>query len=190
MKRSRFLLLREALNPPAPDKGELLFGDTAFRLGDKVMHVKNDYQITWETDGGEEGTGVFNGDMGFVTDVDRDLSCLTVRYDDERNVTYEYGQLEELELAYCISVHKSQGSEFPAVVMPVTGAPRMLLTRNLFYTALTRARQLVVLVGSERVIAEMVNNDYVTVRYTALKQRILEQNGPAEIPQEVPGWED
>ena len=187
--------LQEALNPPAPGKGELLFGDTAFRLGDKVMHVKNDYQITWETDGGEEGTGVFNGDMGFVTDVDRDLSCLTVRYDDERNVTYEYGQLEELELAYCISVHKSQGSEFPAVVMPVTGAPRMLLTRNLFYTALTRARQLVVLVGSEQIISEMVNNNYISTRYTALLQRIREQNGEADetapiFQQEAPEWED
>ena len=104
-------------------------------------------------------------------------------------MTYEYGQLEELELAYCISVHKSQGSEFPAVVMPVTGGPKMLLTRNLFYTALTRARQLVVLVGSERVIEEMVSNNYITVRYTALRQRIEEQSGVPSVPVFPEGFE-
>ena len=183
-------LLQDTFNPERPRLPQITFGDHVFRPGDKVMHIRNDYQLSWTTDAGGEGEGVFNGDLGFVTGVDPEEHTVTVRYDDERNVTYEYSQLEELELAYCISVHKSQGSEFPAIVLPVTGGPRMLLTRNLFYTALTRARQLVVLVGSERVIAEMVNNDYVTVRYTALKQRILEQNGPAEIPQEVPGWED
>ena len=175
-------LLQDTFNPERPRRPQIVFGDQVFRPGDKVMHIKNDYQLAWTTDSGEEGEGVFNGDVGFVTDVDAEDHSLTVRYDDERNVTYEYGQLEELELAYCISVHKSQGSEFPAVVMPVTGGPRMLLTRNLFYTALTRARELVVLVGSERVIEEMVGNNYITVRYTALCQRILEQSEAPAAP--------
>lgn len=175
-------LLQDTFNPERPRRPQIVFGDQVFRPGDKVMHIKNDYQLAWTTDSGEEGEGVFNGDVGFVTDVDAEDHSLTVRYDDERNVTYEYGQLEELELAYCISVHKSQGSEFPAVVMPVTGGPKMLLTRNLFYTALTRARELVVLVGSERVIEEMVGNNYITVRYTALCQRILEQSEAPAAP--------
>ena len=175
-------LLQDTFNPERPRRPQIAFGDQVFRPGDKVMHIKNDYQLAWTTDSGEEGEGVFNGDVGFVTDVDAEDHSLTVRYDDERNVTYEYGQLEELELAYCISVHKSQGSEFPAVVMPVTGGPKMLLTRNLFYTALTRARELVVLVGSERVIEEMVGNNYITVRYTALCQRILEQSEAPAAP--------
>ena len=175
-------LLQDTFNPERPRRAQIVFGDQVFRPGDKVMHIKNDYQLAWTTDSGEEGEGVFNGDVGFVTDVDAEDHSLTVRYDDERNVTYEYGQLEELELAYCISVHKSQGSEFPAVVMPVTGGPKMLLTRNLFYTALTRARELVVLVGSERVIEEMVGNNYITVRYTALCQRILEQSEAPAAP--------
>ncbi len=175
-------LLQDTFNPERPDCPQAVFGDSVFRPGDKVMHIKNDYQLAWSTDSGEKGEGVFNGDVGFVTGIDPEDHTLTVRYDDERNVTYEYGQLEELELAYCISVHKSQGSEFPAVVMPVTGGPRMLLTRNLFYTALTRARQLLVLVGTERVIEEMVSNNYITVRYTALKERILEQSGAVQTP--------
>ena len=175
-------LLQDTFNPERPRRPQIVFGDQVFRPGDKVRHIKNDYQLAWTTDSGEEGEGVFNGDVGFVTDVDAEDHSLTVRYDDERNVTYEYGQLEELELAYCISVHKSQGSEFPAVVMPVTGGPKMLLTRNLFYTALTRARELVVLVGSERVIEEMVGNNYITVRYTALCQRILEQSEAPAAP--------
>ncbi|MBQ8080946.1 MAG: ATP-dependent RecD-like DNA helicase [Clostridia bacterium] len=172
-------LLQEALNPPLPHKKETVFGDTLFREGDKVMHVKNDYQLAWTSASGEEGTGVFNGDVGFITAIDPEEHTVSVLYDDERTVEYEYAQLEELELAYCVSVHKSQGSEFKAVVIPVTGGPKMLLTRNLFYTALTRARELVVLVGSERVIAEMVENNYISTRYTALGHRIRELTAPA-----------
>ena len=169
-------LLQAALNPAqAGRKPEIRYGDTAFRLGDKVMHVKNNYQLAWKTDDGAEGEGVFNGDVGFITKVDTQDRVVTVRYDDERTVEYDYQQLEELELAYCLSVHKSQGSEFPCVVMPVVGGPPRLLTRNLFYTALTRARKLVVLVGREDAIAAMVRNNHIAARYTTLRQRLEEE---------------
>lgn len=167
-------LLQAALNPPAPWKKEIAYGETVFRTGDKVMHIRNNYQLPWKTDGGEEGEGVFNGDVGFVSAVDNQDRIVTVRFDDERTVEYDYQQLEELELAYCLSVHKSQGSEFPCVVMPVLGGPPRLLTRNLFYTALTRARKLVVLVGREDAIADMVRNNHIATRYTTLRQRLEE----------------
>ena len=168
-------LLQSALNPPGPRKNEIAYGDRVFRLGDKVMHVRNNYQLLWKCDDGTEGEGVFNGDVGFVTGVDERDRIVTVRYDDERTVEYDYQQLEELELAYCLSVHKSQGSEFPCVVMPVLGGPPRLLTRNLFYTALTRARRLVVLVGREDAIAAMVRNNHIATRYTTLRQRLEEE---------------
>ncbi|MBQ2700901.1 MAG: ATP-dependent RecD-like DNA helicase, partial [Clostridia bacterium] len=170
-------LLQERLNPPSPQKPSLTYGETVFRLGDKVIQVKNDYQIEWKRrvfNGWDEGQGVFNGDVGFISQIDAEEHTLTVLFDEEKYVTYQTAQLEELELAYCLSVHKSQGSEFPAVVMPVVGGPPMLLTRNLFYTALTRARQLVVLVGREEVIAAMVRNDHEMKRYTTLPDRLRE----------------
>ena len=169
------VLLQAALNPPSPRKREILYGETIFRLGDKVMHVKNNYQLAWKADDGAEGEGVFNGDVGFVSHVDTEDRVVTVRYDDERTVEYDYQQLEELELAYCLSVHKSQGSEFPCVVMPVVGGPPRLLTRNLFYTALTRARKLVVLVGREECIAQMVQNNHIAARFTTLTERLQEE---------------
>ena len=170
------LLLQEALNPPAPDKPQLSWGEIVFRLGDKVIQTRNDYKIPWRKLGpaGEEGAGIFNGDVGFVTAVDPDSHSLTVLFDEEKEVVYESGDLEYLEQAYCLSVHKAQGSEFPVVVMPVTGGSPMLLTRNLLYTALTRARNLVVLVGTEEVIRRMVANDHVVRRYTTLARRLVE----------------
>lgn len=170
-------LLQQALNPPAPGKASLHYGETVFRLGDKVIQVKNDYQLEWKRrlpGGWDDGQGVFNGDVGFISQVDEEEHALTVVFDEDKHATYQSAQLEELELAYCLSVHKSQGSEFPVVVMPVAGGPPMLLTRNLFYTALTRARQLVVLVGREEVIAAMVGNDHEMKRYTTLPQRLHE----------------
>ena len=169
--------LQARLNPASPEKPSLTWGDTVFRLGDKVMQTRNDYQVEWHKEtaaGWEDGTGVFNGDVGFVTEVDTEEHALTVRFDEERDVTYASAQLDNLELAYCLSVHKSQGSEFPVVVMPVAGGPPMLLTRNLFYTALTRARQLVVLVGREEVVRVMVENDHILKRYTTLAQRLID----------------
>ena len=170
------LLLQEALNPPAPDKPQLTWGESIFRLGDKVIQTRNDYKISWRRLGfsGEEGTGIFNGDVGFVTAVDPESHSLTVLFDEEKEVVYESGDLEYLEQAYCLSVHKAQGSEFPVIVMPVTGGSPMLLTRNLLYTALTRAKNLVVLVGTEEIIRRMVANDHVVRRYTSLSQRLIE----------------
>jgi len=170
------LLLQESLNPPAPDKPQLTWGEIIFRLGDKVIQTRNDYKIPWRRLGfaGEEGEGIFNGDVGFVTAVDPESHSLTVLFDDDKEVVYGSGDLEYLEQAYCLSVHKAQGSEFPVIVMPVTGGPKMLLTRNLLYTALTRAKSLVVLVGSEEVICRMVENDHVVRRYTTLALRLIE----------------
>ena len=169
-------LLQAALNPSGPGRPSLSYGETVFRLGDKVMQTRNDYQIEWRREtvsGWEDGAGVFNGDVGFITKVDEEEHSLTVLFDEEREVVYQSGQLENLDLAYCLSVHKSQGSEFPVVVMPVAGGPPMLLTRNLFYTALTRARSLVVLVGREEVVRQMVENDHILKRYTTLTQRLI-----------------
>ncbi len=170
-------LLQEALNPPSPDKPQLTWGETVFRLGDKVIQTKNDYQIEWTrktSSGYEDGTGVFNGDIGFITAVDPENTSLTVLFDEDREVVYESADLEALEPAYCLSVHKSQGSEFPVVVMPVIAGPPMLLTRNLLYTAMTRARELVVLTGSEEIIRRMVENNHVARRYTTLTLRLAE----------------
>ena len=177
------ILLQEALNPPSPRKAQLTWGETLFRVGDKVIQTKNDYKIEWTkyADGGaEEGQGVFNGDVGFITDMDPENTSLTVLFDEEKEVVYEAADLENLEPAYCLSVHKSQGSEFPVVVMPVIGGPPMLLTRNLLYTAMTRARELVVLVGSEDVIRRMVANDHVARRYTTLALRLQETEALGE----------
>ncbi len=168
-------LLQNALNPERADADSLTHGDTEFRVGDKVIQTKNDYQLAYVKRGEfgvEEGQGVFNGDVGYVEDVDPAEHLLTVCFDDDRLATYQKQQLDALELAYCLTVHKSQGSEFPVVVMPVVGGPPMLLARNLLYTALTRARQLVVLVGREEIVAQMVANNHVAKRYTTLRARL------------------
>ena len=175
------LLLQEALNPASPAKPQLVREDVIYRLGDKVIQTKNDYSLEWirkTPSGYEDGAGVFNGDVGYITAVDPDGGSLTVLFDEEKEAVYESGGLAALEPAYCLSVHKSQGSEFPAVIMPVIGGPPMLLTRNLLYTAMTRARELVVLVGSEDVIRRMVENDHIARRYTTLALRLREKTEP------------
>ena len=167
--------LQEALNPDSRHAPSLAHGETIFRQGDKVIQTKNDYQLEFvrRTALGEEtGKGVFNGDVGYIEYVDPSEHLMTVLFDDDRRVTYEKQQLDALELAYCLTVHKSQGSEFPVVVMPVVSGPPMLMARNLLYTALTRARRLVVLVGREEVVAGMVANDHVARRYTTLCDRL------------------
>jgi len=165
--------LQEVLNPPRDGRPERMRGSTRFRLGDKVMQVRNNYQLEWRRDG-ERGVGVFNGDMGFITGIDAEEHTVEVTFDDDRAAEYDDTILEELELAYCVSVHKSQGSEFPAVVMPVWNWPPLLMTRNLFYTAVTRARRLVVLVGRESCVMRMVSNNQILRRYSALSRRLTE----------------
>lgn len=160
--------LQEALNPPSPSKAERKVRDFVFREGDKVMQIKNNYDISWAGANGEKGTGIFNGDEGLITNINAANATITVQFDDQKMVTYDFLQLDELELAYAITVHKSQGSEFDIVVMPMYQAPPMLLNRNLFYTAVTRAKKLVVLVGQEGIMRTMVHNIRQTERFTAL----------------------
>ncbi len=162
--------LQEALNPPG-DKPELSHGGAIFRRGDKVMQVRNNYDLAWRRDG-EDGEGVFNGDIGYILAVDRRARVLTVEFDDGRVADYDESLLDELELAYCMSVHKSQGSEFDAVVLPLLSGPPMLMTRNLLYTAVTRAKRLVVIVGREGCVRAMVDNNHVARRYSALDARL------------------
>ena len=164
-------VLQQAINPPAPEKPELRRGETVFRAGDKVMQVKNNYDMGW-TRGMEHGLGVFNGDIGYIAAADPHAEELTVAFDDGREALYALADLEELELAYCVSVHKSQGSEFDCVVLPLVSGPRLLMTRNLLYTAVTRARRLVVVVGREACMRAMVDNNYIDRRFSALDRRL------------------
>ena len=166
------LRLQEALNPPAHKKHERKYGETVFREGDKVMQVKNDYRMSWKRARrgrpDELGEGVYNGDLGTIMSIDLYEQTVDVLFDDGREALYEFSQLEELELAYCISIHKSQGSEFPVVILPLAGGPPMLMTRNLLYTAVTRARKAVYIIGHEECPAQMVANNQVKQRYSAL----------------------
>ena len=164
-------VLQQAINPSAPGKRELRRGEMVFREGDKVMQVKNNYDMGW-TRGMEHGLGVFNGDIGYVAAADPHAEELTVAFDDGREALYALADLEELELAYCMSVHKSQGSEFDCVVLPLVSGPRPLMTRNLLYTAVTRARRLVVVVGREACMRAMVDNNYIDRRFSALDRRL------------------
>ena len=164
-------VLQQAINPSAPGKRELRRGEMVFREGDKVMQVKNNYDMGW-TRGMEHGLGVFNGDIGYVAAADPHNEELTVAFDDGREALYALADLEELELAYCMSVHKSQGSEFDCVVLPLVSGPRLLMTRNLLYTAVTRARRLVVVVGREACMRAMVDNNYIDRRFSALDRRL------------------
>ncbi|RGU93467.1 ATP-dependent RecD-like DNA helicase [Clostridium sp. AF15-17LB] len=172
-------ILQEYLNPPTDSKKEKEFGDRIFRTGDKVMQIKNNYQLEWEvsTKYGmtiDKGLGIFNGDMGIIKDIDTYEEAISVEYDEHRVVKYPYSLLDELELAYAITIHKSQGSEYPAVVIPLLQGPRQLYHRNLLYTAVTRARQCVTIVGSDTVFREMIQNTNEQNRNTSLAERIQE----------------
>lgn len=165
--------LQEILNPSSPSLKEKRFTDRLFREGDKVMQIKNNYQMDWKRlDDFSDGQGVFNGDCGFIRTIDTDFNEITVVYEENKFVKYEFSQLDELELAYAVTVHKSQGSEFPIVIMPISWFPPMLATRNLLYTAVTRAKEAVVLVGSEDKMRAMVDNNRIIERYSGLASKL------------------
>ncbi len=175
------VILQQYLNPPSKEKKEKEHGRGLFREGDKVMQIKNNYQLEWEIRGlygipVEKGVGVFNGDTGIIKEINTFAETITVEFDERRFVEYSFKQLEELELAYAITIHKAQGSEYPAVIIPLLSGPKMLMNRNLLYTAVTRARKCVTLVGDEKVFAEMENNKMEQSRYTTLDLRIKESH--------------
>ena len=168
--------IQEILNPPSKDKAERDLKDFIFREGDKVMQIKNNYNLEWTKINGSgeaSGTGVFNGDIGYIKEIDNENKRLLVVFDDDRQVYYDFINLDELELAYAITIHKSQGSEFKVVLIPISYGPPMLMTRNLIYTAVTRAKDLVVLVGLKQALYVMINNNTITERFSNLKQRII-----------------
>ena len=175
-------ILQRYLNPEDPKKNEKEINGRLFREGDKVMQIKNNYQLEWEitTKFGltvDSGTGIFNGDMGVITEINDYTETIEVEFDEARKVKYGYDMTEELELAYAITVHKSQGSEYPAVIIPLLPGPRLLYTRNLLYTAVTRAKKCLTIVGSDTVFQEMIQNKNEQERYTSLAERIREYQG-------------
>ncbi len=174
-------ILQRYLNPPSSEKKEYVSGERLFRVGDKVMQVKNNYQLPWEIVSKygiaiDKGTGVFNGDVGVIREIDEAAAQLTVEYDEHRRVDYPFAGLEEIELAYAVTIHKSQGSEYPAVILPLLSGPKMLFNRNLLYTAVTRARKCVTILGSRQTVLEMIQNERQNKRYTSLCDRIKEIN--------------
>ena len=178
-------ILQRYLNPPDSSRKEHTLGDRLFREGDKVMQIRNNYQMEWEIRGRygiviEKGIGVFNGDTGILKEINEFAETAEVEFEDGRFAVYSFKQLEELELAYAITIHKSQGSEYPAVILPLLSGPKMLLNRNLLYTAVTRARKCVTVVGSEETFGEMIRNEKQQKRYSALDERIRELNDAVE----------
>ena len=191
-------VLQSVLNPPAKNKREVQRQDVIFREGDKVMQTRNNYQIEWEIRGNyglkiDSGTGVFNGDAGIIQNIDSDAEIVTVCFDEEKLVDYPFSELDDLEPAYAVTVHKSQGSEYPAVILPLLSGPSGLFNRNLLYTAVTRARDCVVILGSRQTVAAMTANVRENRRYTGLKERIHEifgvtdAGGRSTVSQKMPG---
>ena len=173
------VIFQSYMNPPEQGKAEVEINNCIFREGDKVMQTKNNYHIEWEVKGMygipvESGMGVFNGDVGIIKKINKFTELITVEFDDMREVDYSYKDAEELEHAYAITIHKSQGSEYPGVVMPILSGPEMLMTRNLLYTAVTRAKKCVTIVGDEKMFERMVYNDTEKVRYTGLAECIID----------------
>ena len=172
-------ILQQYLNPPAQSKKEYLIGDNLYREGDKVMQIKNNYQLEWNIlskygipiDG---GVGVFNGDIGVIRKIEENAQIITIEFDENKTVEYPFSLLEELELAYAITIHKSQGSEYPAIIMPLLGGSPLLMNRNLLYTGITRARKCVTILGKPDVLNAMIHNTTEEERYTSLAIRIKE----------------
>ncbi len=179
-------ILQKYLNPPSEEKKEYTNGDILFREKDKVMQIKNNYQLEWEVVSRygipiDKGLGVFNGDIGIITEINEYSRSMVIEFDEHRRVTYSFEQLDEIELAYAVTIHKSQGSEYPAVIMPLLSGPRMLFNRNLLYTGVTRARSCVTILGSSTTVQEMVDNNYQNRRYTGLSERVKELFGAIEF---------
>ncbi len=178
-------ILQRYLNPASEEKKEYLAGETLFREQDKVMQIKNNYQLEWEVVSKygipiDKGAGIFNGDIGIIRQINEYAHEVVVEYDEHRQVTYAFAQLDEIELAYAVTIHKSQGSEYPAVIIPLLTGPRMLFNRNLLYTGVTRAKNCVTILGSRHIVQEMVDNDHQNKRYTGLAERIEELIQPFE----------
>ena len=176
-------ILQQYLNPPDASKEEHPYGNGLFRVGDKVMQIKNNYQMEWEVVSKygipvDKGLGVFNGDMGVIREINEFSQELVVEFDECRRVAYPFHQLDEIELAYAVTIHKSQGSEYPAVIMPLLSGPRMLMNRNLLYTGVTRAKYCVTILGSRQVVGDMIANESQNRRYTSLCDRIKEMAFP------------
>lgn len=165
--------LQNSINPPKDTRAEYKYGQRIFREGDKVMQTKNNYDMPYVEESGEKGSGIYNGDMGIINSIHNTDKYMVITFDEGKTIEYPFSNLDELDLAYAITVHKSQGSEFPFVIMPVCSYIPMLMSRNLFYTAITRAKSMVVLVGSEKTIANMTNNNSYTKRFTGLNERLL-----------------
>ena len=177
-------ILQMYLNPPSDRKKEKEHGAIVFREGDKVMQIKNNYQLEWEIRSKyglciDKGTGVFNGDTGIIEEINDFAETITVNFDEGRMVEYSYKLLDELELAYAVTIHKSQGSEYPAVVIPLLSGPRMLMNRNLLYTAVTRAKKCVTIVGDDTTFEQMIENNSQQRRYSVVKDRLLENKEEA-----------
>ncbi len=191
-------VLQSVLNPPAEGKAEYAAHDVTFRVGDKVMQTRNNYQMEWRVPGNfgmaiDQGTGIFNGDFGVIEAIDVKLSEMKIRFDDDRLVFYPFADLDDLEPAYAITVHKSQGSEYPAVILPLMSGPQSLFYRNLLYTAITRARKTVVILGSRQTLQSMIDNTHESTRYTGLCDRIhevfhiVDENDGPDLPADLPG---
>ena len=166
--------LQAVLNPPSEEKKEKIFGDTVFRVGDRVMQIKNNYDVIWKTGSGISGMGIFNGDIGVIKDIDSASELMTIDFDD-RLVSYGFEMLNELEHAWAMTVHKSQGSEYRAVILTLNAGTQMLLTRGVLYTAVTRAKELLVMVGDDAIAHQMIDNNRQSRRYSALRIRLVEK---------------
>lgn len=182
-------ILQQYLNPEDKKKKEHYNGDVLFREGDKVMQIKNNYQLEWEIVSKygipiDKGVGVFNGDMGMIREINDYAQNIVVEFDEHKRITYPFAGLDELELAYAITIHKSQGSEYPAVVMPILSGPKMLFNRNLLYTGVTRAKNCVTILGSSQMVATMIANENEQKRYTSLYERIQEMEKSCLVPEE------
>ena len=171
------MCIRDRLNPPSQKKNEYETPSGILREGDKVMQIKNNYNIAWkiENEAGrpiDDGTGIYNGDMGIVKSINKQAETVTVVFDDMRQAVYEFSALDELELAYAVTIHKSQGSEYPVVIIPIHSGPPMLMSRNLLYTAVTRAKKYVIIVGLKSSVNRMVANDREVSRYSGFAYRL------------------